>query len=248
MLRIMKGRFLELWDWLQKPVGQRLLVHEQAAVSERLSANFGIQGLEVGWWGDLGQFVADAQVRQHHWVSPIFWQGVDLMSWPRALGVRSDSADVLVLPHTLELTDDPHAMLREAHRILVGDGTLIILAFNPHSLWGLQRGIWRGRFPPGLARFLSPAQIREWFKLLGIDLVEQRPYCFGAPFGGQRWQDWWSRKEQAHTRWPSWLAGAYLLMGRKRVYSTVTLRGLGKKRHRRRLAGSIVEPSTNQRG
>jgi len=39
------------------------------------------------------------------------------------------------MPHTLEFTNDPHQVLREVDRVLIPEGHVVILAFNPWSLW-----------------------------------------------------------------------------------------------------------------
>ena len=46
------------------------------------------------------------------------------------------SADVCVLAHNLGYSSDPHRLLREADRVLIEDGWLIISGFNPLSLLG----------------------------------------------------------------------------------------------------------------
>jgi SAM-dependent methyltransferase len=42
-----------------------------------------------------------------------------------ALPFAENSLDLLILPHSLELSPDPHATLREAERVLVPEGKLI---------------------------------------------------------------------------------------------------------------------------
>jgi len=40
----------------------------------------------------------------------------------QSLPFPSDSIDAIFLPHTLELVEDPYAVLREAERALCADG------------------------------------------------------------------------------------------------------------------------------
>ncbi|WP_223717365.1 class I SAM-dependent methyltransferase, partial [Escherichia fergusonii] len=54
-----------------------------------------------------------------------------------ALPFPANSLDLVVLPHALELASDPHETLREVERVLVPEGRVVILGFNPASLWGL---------------------------------------------------------------------------------------------------------------
>ena len=67
-------------------------------------------------------------------------------SSPTRTGCRSpeNSLDLIVLPHALEFTDDPHLMLREAYRVIRPEGQIVIAGFNPFSLFGAKRYFGRG--------------------------------------------------------------------------------------------------------
>ena len=69
-----------------------------------------------------------------------------------ALPFPDHSLDLVVLPHALELSRDPHLTLREVERVLVPEGRVMILGFNPASLWGLRQRFGRARRAVGLAR------------------------------------------------------------------------------------------------
>ncbi len=68
-----------------------------------------------------------------------------------SLPFRSDSIDAILLPHTLELVEDPYAVLREAERVLCGEGCLMICGFNPFSGWGARRVFAQYFRPPGIS-------------------------------------------------------------------------------------------------
>ncbi len=51
----------------------------------------------------------------------------DLLELP----FESQSVDLIVMPHTLEFTADPHGLLREVERVLIPEGRLVIICgFN----------------------------------------------------------------------------------------------------------------------
>jgi ubiquinone/menaquinone biosynthesis C-methylase UbiE len=62
----------------------------------------------------------------------------DVICDAEQLAVASDSVDAVLLPHTLERSSSPHAVLREVDRVLRPDGVLIVLSFAPGGLWGLR--------------------------------------------------------------------------------------------------------------
>ena len=60
-------------------------------------------------------------------------EGVGALARPDALPLATDSVDALLLPHTLELHDNPHEVLREVARVLIPEGHVVVLGFNPVS-------------------------------------------------------------------------------------------------------------------
>ncbi len=54
-----------------------------------------------------------------------------------ALPFKDRSLDLVLLPHTLERSVDPHQALREVERVLVPEGRVVIAGLNPFSAWSL---------------------------------------------------------------------------------------------------------------
>jgi len=85
------------------------------------------------------------------------------------------------MPHVLEAHDDPHGVLRELDRVLRSDGYVVILGFNPVSLWGLRHFLSRRRFPPGCRRLISEHRLRDWLRLLNFSVDHSSFHYFTAP-------------------------------------------------------------------
>ena len=62
------------------------------------------------------------------------------------------------MPHVLEFEARPHDTVREAQRVLVPEGTLVVSGFSPWSLMGLWRAAHRSRVQHALVRALSEHQ------------------------------------------------------------------------------------------
>jgi SAM-dependent methyltransferase len=173
-------------------------------------------------------------------LAPELTPGVTLCAPHDSLPFRSDSIDAILLPHTLELVEDPYAVLREAERVLTGEGCLMICGFNPYSGWGARRlfGRYFGRpaFPPHTQRMLSERRLRDWVALLGFDVDSVHGYLGFLPLKGGL--------SEVHPR-RALTAGAYLLKARKRV-STLTL-VRPRRRVRQRVLVGAAEP-TNKVG
>ena len=59
---------------------------------------------------------------------------VQVKANPLHLPFAEKSVDACLLAHSLPWCDDPHRLLREADRVLIDDGWLVISGFNPMSL------------------------------------------------------------------------------------------------------------------
>jgi SAM-dependent methyltransferase len=235
-------------------------------VGEALSQVFGWQLLQIGVWGDDHGLISQARTQQKsvlagaaekiiapHTLKPAATAsstpmlssiGV-LQSRADAMGIASDSVDAVLLPHTLERVPDPHAVLREVERIIMGDGHLIVLGFKPFSAWGLRHLFAGNGFPPGIERPLGEWRVRDWLKLLGFEIVDARHYLFTMPFGkAASGTQHFFETAGAHA-WPL-LAGAYMLKARKRVYTMTPIRLRWKSRTG--VVGGLVEPAARREG
>ena len=90
----------------------------------------------------------------------------DLRADFRDLPIASNSVDLLVLPHVLEFSDNPHQILREVARVLLPEAQVVIACFNPWSLWGLRSAIGFSRHEhPWNGRFNSLLRVKDWLSL-----------------------------------------------------------------------------------
>jgi len=151
-------------DWFEGPLGARVLREEAALAPLALDDVFGFELLQVGAWGAARHLLDGARTQHTTLVAPEMSPGVTLCAPLDSLPFRSDSIDGIFLPHTLELMEDPYAVLREAERVLVAEGCLMICGFNPFSGWGVRRAFaqYFGRpvFPPQTRRLLSERRLR----------------------------------------------------------------------------------------
>lgn len=231
-----------LQDWLDGPLGQALLAEERGQVEDALERVFGLQCVQVGAWGPEDLFLAHARTQRRALLSSRQGAGVAVRAHDDALPLQSDSVDALILPHTLEYADDPHAVLREVERVLTGEGTVLILGFEPLGPWAVRHRLSRGGFPPHLARLLPERRVSDWLKLLGFEVAPPRRFLYTPPVRRMqrgRAKAWFERG--GRLLWPR-LSAAYLLSARKHVYSMTPLRWRVRVQPRV-LAGGLAEPS-----
>lgn len=229
-----------LSDWFDGPLGARVLREEAAMATLALDTVFGFELLQVGAWGPKCHLLSGARTQHTTLLAPEATVGVTLCAPLDTLPFRSDSIDAILLPHTLELVEDPYAVLREAERVLTGEGCLMICGFNPFSGWGARRlfGRYLGRpaFPPGTQRMLSERRLRDWVALLGFDVDSVHGYLGFLPLKGGAVE---VRPRRALT------AGGYLLKARKRVSTLTLIRP--RRRARQRVLVGAAEPTNKVR-
>ncbi len=140
----------------------------------------------------------------------------DLLDLP----FEAQSVDLLVMPHTLEFTRDPHRLLREAERVLMPEGRLVILGFNSLSFWGARQafGKMTGRpFVPAAQDLIAFTRIKDWLKLLGFELERGRFGCYRPPLAREIWLSRFAFMEAAGDRWWPIFGAAYMVTAVKRV-------------------------------
>ncbi len=233
-----------LEDWYAGRLGALLWDAERAQLEGLVPNLFGYHALQLGSLGPDRdrELLGMCRIPHRVVIGPKRDATVGLAAAPDALPIASDSVDVVLVPHTLEFVERPHEVLREVDRVLVAEGHVVILGFNPWGSWGWRR-LFRSRAVPWCGRFFSQTRIRDWLALLGFDTVAGRGYFYRPPleYEGLMRRIRFVERLEHHSGW-SPLAAAYVLVARKRV---VTLTPLRPRRApaRRRLVAAGLEPS-----
>ena len=120
--------------WLATPLGRYLLDCEFNYIDEAVADVFGYNALQLGL--PEYDFLRASRIPFKCHVAPTGAAG--LRARFRDLPIASNSVDLLVLPHVLEFSVNPHQILREVQRVLMPEGHAVIACFNPWSLWGVR--------------------------------------------------------------------------------------------------------------
>ncbi len=237
---------IELAAWLQTAPGSYLLAWAQARLDHEVADAFGFHALQLGL-PELDGLRANRM--PHRWVASDSMQvsqplpvppaddGLSTRPMGQVLALHCEfdalpfpdaSIDLVVMPHSLELARDPHHTLREVERVLVPEGRIVIVGFNPTSLWGLRQrlgrvrrgmGLARGRglFLPRASEFIGYWRARDWLRLLGFEVEAGRFGCWRPPVTGQRWLERYAWMDRVGDRWWPVLGAVYVICAVKRV-------------------------------
>ena len=231
----------ELADWLETPAGQYVRAWERKTVDSMVANAFGYHAVQLGLPGldflennripfkNRVQLGAQTNTDATH-------QHVHLYAEPECLPFDSQSIDLLILPHVLECSNRPHEVLREAERVLVPEGRVVISGFNPWSLWGVHARM------PGLDPLtpvpahmqVSLARLKDWFKLLSLEADRGRFGCYAPPCLSHKWLQRWSFMEAAGDRWWPVCGAVYVVSAVRRVAGMRLITPAWKKQKKRR--------------
>ena len=202
-----------LHDWFGTPLGAFLLEREQAYLDQATPDIFGYHALQFG----LPQLDLLRESRITHRAKIAPSGPADLLANFADLPIDTQSVDLAVLPHVLEFSAQPHDILREIDRIMIPEGRIIIVGFNPWSLFGMRRSLGSTRNYPWNGRFVSLIRIKDWLSLLGFDVSAGSLACYVPPFQAEKWIRRFRFMEPAGDRWWGVGGGVYMLQAIKRV-------------------------------
>jgi len=233
-----------LLAWQSGALGRAVVAAETQLLTEVCDDVFGLEMLQLGAWGGGRGLLQASRVRRQTLIATAATEGSrpDILANPAGLPIQSGSIDAVLLPHCLEIEPDPGAILREADRVLLGEGQLIALGFRPWSLWGLRAAASRQGYPPGFSRLLSERRLRDWLTLLGFEVTAARHYLYGAPSEPGADPNQSALGMLRRGLFNPLPPGGYLLKARKRVYAPTPLRL--RRRERTRLLHGLTHPST----
>jgi len=228
-----------LLQWQRSVRGQRLLTLEERELKQVLPDMFGRHILQIGQWDQDQRLLSSAAMLHCAVLGANSGLGAQALIDYEQLPIMSKTVDAVILPHTLEFVRSPHTLLREASRILTDRGWLVILGFNPWSLWGLRErlGLRHRAFPAG-ARYYGVGRLCDWLALLDLETTAVSRFGSGFPWSPLRsLGDPWSLGTLAAP-----LLSNYLLVAKKRVIPINRI-GLAQRAPVRRLLGRPLSVS-----
>lgn len=167
--------------------------------------------------------------------------GVDLVVADTAeLPFAGASLDGVVLHHALDVVSDRRGTLREAARVIKPGGRLVVVGFNPLSLWLLSKPLPAFRD----LRPLSVPRLGEWLTVLGMSRDARTVYlnyrsALPIALAGDRWSTvsaWVNRLQPP-------LGGAYVFAATKRGHGYILQRRT--RRHDSRELAPAVLPNAS---
>ena len=241
----------DLHRWTETPLGRSLIQEEEQQLRQVLTKLYGPIAIQLGVLGFCTFMQSSSAI--HHIFSVDHkipdnkdLPGTVLHAVAEAMPWDTKSVSVLLLPHVLEFSHDPHQVLREAERVLVPEGHLVLACFNPFSFWGIRR-MFSGLFDqqqavPWCGRFYRLARVKDGISVLGFEVILGSTAYYLPPFKSSKLRSKLNFLQNAGPRWwPMWSA-TFILVARKKEFGMTPI--VPRWRKKKRLAPGLAEPVT----
>ena len=227
-----------LEEWFATPQGAYVLNWELARIDQVVADIFGYYAVQVGLPGI--DFLRANRMPNRLTASLRGSPGV--VADAHELPFASESLDLVVLPHLLEFSSEPHQILREVERVLRPEGQVVILCFNPVSLWGVKKLFAAPPHAPWSGEFVSVLRMKDWLKLLNFEMRGGRFGCYRPPYTSEKWLGRFGFLEHAGDRWWPVAGAVYLMQAKKRVPGIRLITPSWRKERRK---AEALAPSAN---
>lgn len=224
--------------WQNSTLGQYLHKHEQALFDDAVVDLFGFNALQMGC-AEM-DLLRQSRIANRYKLSAFNFQSVnqalttDLLCEDDFLPFAEMSVDLLLLPHRLEFSERPHQTLREASRILMPEGHLLISGFNPLSILGAKSACKKAlstsqKNYPWYGSFIGLARLKDWLNLLGFEIVTQKFCCHLPPCESAKWHQRFGVMDNFGKKYFTALGGVYFIVAKKRVVGMMPIKPNWKK-------------------
>lgn len=213
--------------WFESPLGQAVQQVEFDIANHILPTRFGYHLLYCGQ-GDPDKLLEQSPIshklvaadapHSQSWLPFVFGE-------TSSLPLANESVDLVVLQHSLDFEESPHKVLREAARVLIPGGTLVVIGFNPKSFWwGWRLLHHQTKEAPWAARFISPSRLSEWLSLLELEVEGCETGYYLPPWHGLAKMDRFHRFKRVAKRFFTKRGAVYVMVSKKTVSCITPIR------------------------
>ena len=242
---------VQLDEWFGTRIGERVLAQEKILLDQVLPSLFGYHMLQAGV-AIPDHWLDSSKVSHKFRVSPYDHENAKISQVKAnlsALPIETDSIDVAVLHHSLDFEADVHQVLRETARAVMPGGTMVVIGFNPWSLWGIWRYLtFRFRRSPWTSRFVSPFRLSDWLNLLDFEVEGSESTLYLPPVVNETFLERFSGVEKFSNVWLRHFGAVYILVAKKRVSCVTPIRPKWRPRRRPFVTVPVAQASHRRNG
>ena len=216
--------------WFGSNLGQEILTQQLALAQPVVEQLFGYHLLQAGV-APAVDFAACSRINHRFRLGVSAAQkGAATVDFEQ-LPLPSESIDVVILHHLLDFSAHPHQVLREAARVMIPGGHMVLIGFNPFSLLGLSRLLFSSAAHQ-CGNQLRAARVADWMNLLDLQANNVERGFFRLPLQQRELLAKTTWMERVGARWCLPWGGFYIIVARKEVarMRTIKLNWRGEKK------------------
>jgi predicted SAM-dependent methyltransferase len=181
----MKRNFL--FAWYQTPRGKLLQQLEADYLQRSITVSCQQIVLQIGGLGWENAFI-DCSLYKNYTVLDAKSLGCDdarkIQAKSYNLPLKSESIDMIIVPHLLEFLEfdaNRFQTIREIERVLKPEGIVLVLSFNPWSIWVRYQYLWdKKTADTWRGHFISRSRILDWLKVLDFEVTVSSQFNFNS--------------------------------------------------------------------
>lgn len=212
--------------WLQQPLGQSVINEEKTALRFCWPFVLGDYLLTLGV-APQAVLTEEAQVKHRFIIVPsnncVRFTGSFIVAESAYLPIQEHSLQAILLPHALEFSENPYQLLREAEAALSPEGYLMVIGFNPWSLWGLRRWFSFKRQLPWAGVFRPSYRVKDWLRVLNFRIVAQKRIVYQGPIVFSKGAFFFRPLKNLCRIFFPCLGGVYIIIAQKKVFGLTPL-------------------------
>jgi SAM-dependent methyltransferase len=217
-----------LEQWFETPLGRQLLTEEQRILDKELSCMFGYHLMQLSINRHIRLF-EDSRICHCFSIgagTPGADSDVAAYGNLDALPLEDESVDVTILHHVLEFSHNPHQVLREASRVTIPRGYIIIFGFNPISSMGMVKPLAQlfSKSPIWKRNSLRKGRISDWLQFLDCNTLRTQEGIYNLPLQRRNYLAYCASINQFLQRWGVPFGNFYCLVARKDRASLTPIR------------------------
>ncbi|MBB3060749.1 class I SAM-dependent methyltransferase [Microbulbifer rhizosphaerae] len=211
-----------LASWFASRLGEEILSQQLALAQPLVERLFGYHLMQAGVTSAV-DFASCSRINHRFRFSACRGQKGAAQVEFEQLPLPSESIDVALLHHLLDFSPQPHQVLREAARVLIPGGHMVLIGFNPFSLLGLSRLLFSGSAHQR-GNQLRAARVADWMNLLDLQAGNVERGFFRLPLQQGELLAKTAWMERLGTRWHLPWGGFYIIVARKEVARMRTIK------------------------
>lgn len=210
---------LELNEWYRGPYGKALLDAQKKTIEHELGGYFGYHLMQLSIMPEY-KFYDTSRINHRFSISPLAnerRENAEACSDLESLPLPDECIDVCILHHTLDFAANPQQVLKEAARVTVPRGYIVLMGFNPVSVSGCIKPFahFASATPIWKRQSLRVRRLKDWLAFLDFSALDVRYGAYSVPINNEKYLRNTRLIERTFTKTNIPIGGTYCIFARK---------------------------------